>query len=560
MISTKFRRAGGEPLDYHVVKTVQEPGAATEYAVRMRDGVRLATDVYIPGGDEIRRPAILIRLPYDKRGDYCFIPLIAEYFVAHGYIVIAQDVRGKFGSEGESLPLLNEVYDGYDTIEWAVHQPWSDGNVGMWGESYHGFTQLAAASSAHPALKAIVPCRTGRGLIDLPVRQDGERTTEVEMQLTRVYSLTFFQSNDTFEWEADWTRPYAAVAERWFETIGERSPGYDLLTPNPVKPRRFPAGDPFDAPAIPTLQTIGWWDNCAKWQWPDHDHIATRPAWAATEFLLIEPRDHEGYLYTGKPYGPEDDHFVNPEALRRLVAEFCEPAVEFYDVFLRRQGTSNDIPRVRWRVAGEAEFRTSPSWPPPGADRLDLYLVAGRLRTESSSQLEEATWVHDPDDLVPSPCETSFAFLKDFGDEAYLAERDDVLVFETAPTEAPVTLAGPVELVATVRSSGPEADFFARLTDLAPDGSAHLIVQGQRTLFEAQDPYRLTVPMDHAGYVLQKGHAFRLTIASSEAGDYVSAPGTGEHRWLAVETCRTEQSIALGGDEGAVLRLTRLVN
>lgn len=146
--------------------------------IRMRDRVLLAGDVYLPGApgtpDATPGDTILIRLPYDKSGVYCFIPLIAEYFTQHGYRVVAQDVRGKFRSEGEALLFVNEVNDGYDTIEWVTQQPWSNGHVAMWGDSYYGYTQWAAAASGHPALKAISPRVTGTKLGE-PVRKDSVR-------------------------------------------------------------------------------------------------------------------------------------------------------------------------------------------------------------------------------------------------------------------------------------------------------------------------------------------------------------------------------------------------
>ena len=94
----------------------------TEYKVACRDGVRLATDVYLPDGDDSPGDTILIRLPYDKSGSYTFIPLIAEYFMARGYRVVAQDVRGKFRSEGRALLFVNEVDDGRDTLDWLISQ------------------------------------------------------------------------------------------------------------------------------------------------------------------------------------------------------------------------------------------------------------------------------------------------------------------------------------------------------------------------------------------------------------------------------------------------------
>ncbi len=158
-------------ITYERIEAMPVDPRASEYMVRMRDGVKLATDVYLPEPDCGPGPTILIRLPYDKNGDYTYIPDISAYFAAHGYRVAAQDVRGKFRSEGETILWVNEAYDGYDTLDWIVNQPWSDGVVGMWGDSYYGFTQLAAASTAHPALRAIAPRVTGTRLGDLPETQ-----------------------------------------------------------------------------------------------------------------------------------------------------------------------------------------------------------------------------------------------------------------------------------------------------------------------------------------------------------------------------------------------------
>jgi hypothetical protein len=138
------------PLDPHAEQTM----------VPMSDHVRLATDVYLPNRPG-RLPAILVRLPYDKCGRYTFMPQLAPCFTERGYTFVVQDVRGKFRSEGETMPFVREIGDGYDTLEWIVRQPWSDGMVGMYGDSYYGFTQWAAVASGHPSLKAIVPRVTG---------------------------------------------------------------------------------------------------------------------------------------------------------------------------------------------------------------------------------------------------------------------------------------------------------------------------------------------------------------------------------------------------------------
>ncbi|MGH8963658.1 MAG: CocE/NonD family hydrolase, partial [Jatrophihabitantaceae bacterium] len=130
------------------------PGAEPQM-VGMRDGVRLATDVYLPQPLRGRAPAVLLRTCYDKCGPLMSLPATATVLAAAGYVAVVQDVRGRFRSEGERLPFFHELADGYDTLNWIERQPWSNGIVGMLGTSYLGFAQWAAAAGGHPALRAL---------------------------------------------------------------------------------------------------------------------------------------------------------------------------------------------------------------------------------------------------------------------------------------------------------------------------------------------------------------------------------------------------------------------
>ena len=552
-------RATRRMVPYERVTSQPVNERAVEHMVPMRDGVRLATDVYLPEGDSGPGPTVLIRSPYDKNGTYCFLPLCADYFVGHGYRVVVQDVRGKFRSEGETVIFTHEALDGYDTLEWIVGMPWSDGVVGMWGDSYYGFTQLAAASTGHPALKAIVPRVTGTRLGDLPVPTPGRRTMDAEMSTGRLYPTTHFQSNDTFAWVPDWShRPLADEVEAWFDTIGERSPTYDMWMPDPVGIERFPVGQPFDAPPIPMLQTIGYWDNCAPWQWEDHELIRERPAWAAVEYLLLEAVDHENYAFAEVPISAVTDHALNLAALEAMLPRYLGPAVEFFDVFLRGRGRPDDIPRVRWVVAGESHRRTASAWPPAEVETRVLYPWEGELISAPHPDSVELSWVHDASDPAPSPVENPFAFLAEYPDERGLADRGDVLTFEAEVLGAPLLLAGPVSLRVTVSSTGPEMDVFARLVDVADDGAAHLIARGQLTLLDAIIPGEVEIPMGHVGYRVAAGHHLRLTVASSDYPEFIPPPGDGGHRWLTRETVPNIQTVRLGGETGARMTLSVL--
>ncbi|GAA2684281.1 CocE/NonD family hydrolase [Actinoplanes palleronii] len=527
--------------------------AATQHMVRMRDGVRLATDVYLPV-DPQPGPVILTRLPYDKCGEYTFMPRVAAYFTARGYTMVVQDVRGKFRSEGETLLFVNEAYDGHDTLDWIVQQEWSDGVVGMWGDSYYGFTQWAAASTGHPALRAIAPRVTGTRLGELPGPVPGQRTHDTEMGVARVYPLSMFHDQDMLEWEFDWSRrPLAAQVEEFFATVGSRSASYDVWFPHPVTLRRFPAGSPFDAPPVPVLMTIGWWDNCAPWSWHDHREIQRRPAWARNEYLLLEAIDHENHSHF------ELDPLVRTADSDAALPRYLDPAIEFFDVFLR--GQDRDLPRVRWQLAnsGDPAHRADVAWPPPAAHEIVLRPAGaaaaagaapgGTLTTApvaGTGPAETATWIHDAADPVPSPVADAFSFLAEYPDERHLADRPDVLAFTAAPVTAPLDLAGPIRLRATAGSDGPEMDLFARLLDVAPDGTAKLIARGQQTILDPGAAFAVELDLGHVGYRLPAGHALRLTVASSDAPEFVPAPGTGEHRWLAVTTVPNRQRLQLG--------------
>lgn len=528
---------------------------ATQEFPRMRDGVRLATDVYLPEGDDSPGDAILIRLPYDKNGDYTFMSLIAEYFMGRGYRVITQDVRGKFRSEGEALLFVHEAADGYDTIEWIANQRWSNGRVAMWGDSYYGFTQWAAVSAQHPALRAIAPRVTGTQLGEPVIRRAGEATSRVEWAISYMYPVTYFHSADMYLWELDPARrPFSAQIEEFFEQVGSRSISYDQWYPRPVHLNRFPFGSPFEARAIPTLHTIGWWDNCAPLSWADVAEIAKRPTWALTHFLRIESMDHEGYYLLDSP--EDRTETATLEQLKAKLPQMLDPALDFFDVFVRGIGHVDDIPRVSWNLAGTDEQRIDTTWPPTESHELTLFATAsGTLDEAPVAETSDLEWRHDPEDLVPSSVPNAFAFLLYHPDEHALADRPDVLVFDAPVTEKTIDLAGPVTARARAHSSGPTMDLFVRLLDVDPSGSALRIARGQVHIADATASTPLTVDLGNVGYRLAPGHHLRLHVSSSDYPEFIPQPGTGADPWSATETTPNTQHLGVGGVDGLAITL-----
>lgn len=551
--------------DTSVILPAPVPQQATEHMVRMRDGTRLATDVYLPPGGA-PTATVLVRLCYDKDGRYTFMPQLAPRVTGRGYAFVVQDVRGKFRSEGTTLAFVHEARDGYDTLEWISRQQWSDGKVGMFGDSYYGFTQWAAVSSGHPALRAIVPRVTSAnlGMINAGRSERKGDVGDVDWLVSAAYLSHYWLDNFIHEYENDYSlRPLVEIFEEGFRRVGARSASFDMLIPRGVPAPSYPDGHPFDARPVPVLHVVGWFDNLVIAHMRDYEELASRPAWALAQYLIADSTDHENYHLSLAPVGPENDHDSNDEALESMLALYLDPALEFFDVFLKELRGPEAIPRVRWHL-GHVGYRESSAWPPPGSSELSLYLgelvnankSSGRLSESLPADEEDVSWTHDPDDLIPSAVENSFAFLHSYPDEGPLGDRDDVLVFTTDERREPLDMTGPVRLFVRVSSDAPTTDVYAKVLDVAPDGSARMIVRGQGHL-RAPSPSRLAeIELGHTGYRLRPGHRLRLHIASSDYPEYVPHPGSDDDPWLTTTWRESRQTLHTGPDSPARILLT----
>ncbi|MFJ9712534.1 CocE/NonD family hydrolase [Streptomyces sp. NPDC101234] len=539
------------PLPVHRAEPAPVPDSATQVMVAMRDGVRLATDLYLPSDHAGRLPAALVRLPYDKNSRYVFMDRIAAYLTARGYAVVVQDVRGKFRSEGETMPFVHEADDGYDTIDWIVRQEWSNGRVGMFGDSYYGATQWAAASAGHPALKAIAPRVTGAD----GIRPDYWERDGVTQLFGALYYAAYWTDRWVYEFQPDLTRrPLIQAMEEIADGIGARPAMWDSFVPEVKALPAFPYGHPFDGRPLPVLHQAGWFDNCLQPSIGDWAELTSRPDWAPLQYLQADSIDHENYHLDDVPVPPELDHAVVDSAVDRLLPRHLDPLVEFFDVFVKGEGTPERLPRVRWHH-GHLGDRTADTWPPAGARTLRLYLDEGGLRADAPARERTVSWVHDPADPVPSLVPDTFAALRHHVDESPLHDRADVLVFTTDPATEPLDLAGPVRATLAVGTDGPGAHVFLKLLDVSPDGAAHVLVRGQR-LIPGGAPAPVTFDLTHTGYRLRPGHALRLHIASSDFPTYVPHPGTEENPWLAADGRTTTQTLVTGGEHASHLSLT----
>jgi predicted acyl esterase len=553
-MTTEFTRIEPAPVD----------PAAEPVMVRTRDGVGLAADLYLPARAS-RHPTVLVRLPYDKCGRYTFMPQVAPLFTERGYAFVVQDVRGKFRSEGPTVPYVHEAGDGYDTIDWIVAQPWSDGKVGMFGDSYYGFTQWAAVASGHPALRAIVPRVTS---VSIGTVRLGTRWDEgVQVLYGADYFAHYWLDRFIYEFEVDWShRPLAEVFDQAFRAVGARSAAVDELVADARGKSAFDpfrGGHPFDRLRIPVLHAGGWFDNLAPDQMRDYMTLQRRGHPSSPQHLIMDSTDHENYHLDLVPITPERDHDSDDAALARMLPSYVGPALEFFDHYLRGlEGPA--LPAVRWHH-GHVGWQAAVAWPPPGATELRLHLSDGRqatggpegggLSVTPDRAPADATWTHDPDDLVPSTVGDPFAFLHEYPDERDVERRQDVMTFTTDELETPLDLAGPVSATLRVTSTAASTALFAKVLDVFPDGTSRMLQRGQALERDAADGGMARVELGHLGYRVQAGHRLRLHVASSDFPLYLWHPGTTENPWTASSGTPSEQRLRTGGSDGSSLTL-----
>jgi putative CocE/NonD family hydrolase len=531
---------------------------AEQVMVPMRDGVRLATDVYLPHRPAGRLPVVLVRLPYDKSGEFSFMPQVAPRFTERGYAFVVQDVRGKVRSEGETFAFVHEVADGFDTLEWIARAPWSNGAVGMFGDSYYGFTQWAAAASGHPALRAMVP-----------------RMTTSEIGTDWMYLDGVFNLGTMLEWAAetwvepallhhdlDWAaRPIDAVVPATL--AGQRSASLDhWRRRGPDDPfwtsGIFPGGLPVPG-RIPTLHVGGWYDVFSRGQLRDYAR-ASASSGAADQFLVMDASDHFDDVLTAA--GRTDDYAASQATLAVFLdSSYLPPALAFFDRYLRG-GDSLAAPPVRWAL-GEHGLRESSTWPPAGAAPLVLFPTAaeaalgspdgGGLASSPDGVAGQVSWTHDPADPVPSLVPDPWRPLLALPDESSGHGRDDVATFTGDALRLPLDLAGPAVVEVELEANHGTAHLVATLCDVAPDGAARRILEGAALVVGAEPGVGVRVDLGDTGYRLAGGHRLRLALAGSSYPRWVVHPGTDEDPFDATATHPVELRVRLGSSTRLVL-------
>jgi putative CocE/NonD family hydrolase len=527
-------------------------------AMKTRDGVTLYADIYRPKSFD-KFPVILMRTPYDKSASWAVSP--AFQMVQRGYVVVIQDVRGRYTSEGEWYPFKHEQADGFDTVEWVASLPYSDGKVGMIGASYVGATQMLAAIAQPPHLVAIAPNMTASNYHDGWTYQGGAFEQWFDQNWTSQLAQNTFQrlvNQNTNALVSTPTLPLAnysifnfgqlpadaqltaAIAPYYLDWLAH--PDYDDYW------KQWSIEESFSKITVPMLQVGGWYDifnaGTLRNYMGAKAHGSTDAA-RSQQHLLIEIGGHAGF---GRRIGDVD---FGPHATENV---YTNVILDWYDFLLKgiKNQFSTDKP-VKLFVMGANEYRQEDDWPPPQAERTKYFLhssgkansLLGDGSLSASAPRSEAsdTYVYNPANPAPTIggplCCDAEHMEPGPRDQRSVENRDDVLVYSTGPLQRDLEVTGPVTADLFVKSSAVDTDFTAKLVDVAPDGFAQDLTEGilrmryrtspeHAALLNPGEIYEISLDLWATSNVFLRGHTLRLEVSSSNFPRFDRNLNTGE--------------------------------
>ncbi|MDL5366370.1 CocE/NonD family hydrolase [Xanthomonas sp. NCPPB 2654] len=558
-------------------KTFVAPTEGNDYVKRevmipMRDGVKLHTVIVLPKGAQ-HAPMLLTRTPYDASGRASrmasphmrdLLPQGDEVFVDGGYIRVFQDIRGKYGSQGDYVmtrplrgPLngskVDHATDAWDTIDWLVKNVReSNGKVGMIGSSYEGFTVVMALTDPHPALKVAAP--------ESPMIDGWMGDDWLNYGAFRQVNFDYFtgqltqrgkgsgiprQGHDDYSnfLRAGSAGDYAKAAGLeqlpWWRKLTEH-PAYDAFWQGQALDKVM-ARTPLK---VPTLWLQGLWDQEDMWG-AIHSYQAMEPRDAGNDknYLVMGPWRHSQVNYDGASLGALKFDGDTALQFRRDVLK------PFFDQYLVDGAPKADTPPVFIYNTGENHWDRLQAWPRScaqgcAARSKPLYLAAGgtlSFDAPAAGQGDYEEYVSDPAKpvpFVPRPV--------DFGDrdvwttwlvhdQRFVDGRPDVLSFVSEPLDAPLSIAGVPEVNLQASTSGSDSDWVVKLIDVYPDEMASdpkmggyelavsmAIFRGRyRESFETPKPIAPNQPLAYnfglptANHTFQRGHRVMVQVQSS---------------------------------------------
>ena len=523
--------------------------------VAMRDGVTLATDIYRPDAPG-KFPAILIRTPYSRAGAGASEQ--GHWFAARGYVVVEQDVRGRYDSDGHFYAFKNEANDGYDTDEWFGSQPWFDGNLGTMGGSYVGYVQWAQAIRGSRYLKAMVGAVTSPDIYGNWIYINGALHYGFDLPWGGVdIDGHVDQFAADFAWDAIYKHLPFATAD---EAAHHRTPHYRDWLAHPTRDSYWDGislETDYNKVAVPILSVDGWYDIFLRGALQDDAavrKVGKTEVARSGKRLMLGPWAHStgtrNALTNGRAGGaPPDPLDFGDDA----VVDMQKVSLRWFDHWLK--GVDNGVERdsaVRIFVMGVNHWRNESEWPLARTRYTNYYIHSrGRANSVDGDGVLSVTapgkeradgFSYDPADPVPSMGGNVCCSTVPSGpwDQRSVERRDDVLVYTTPEMTAPMEITGPISMTLFASTSAKDTDWTAKLVDVHPDGYAQNIQSGiARARYreaagkaakpiEANRIYSYTIDLWATSVVLLPGHRLRLEVSSSDFPRFDRNLNTGE--------------------------------
>jgi putative CocE/NonD family hydrolase len=517
--------------------------------VKMRDGVSLAADIYRPVSDE-KFPVLVERTPYDRSGETA----IANELASHGYVVVLQDTRGRYGSGGEFYPFRDESFDGYDTVEWAARLDRSNGKVGMFGGSYVGATQMLAAMAAPPHLLSVFPYVTASEYYDGWTYQSGALMQWFTSSWTSILATdTLRRQVEHTRAPKDWTRQlplesYPILKTPELTTLAPYFKDWLAHEREDVYWRRWKVSDHYSEMSVLGLHGAGWHDLFLKGSIKNyvglHEHAAT-PEARAGQRLIVGPWAHA----PTSPEGKIGDVVFGKSAVLDLTAI----ALQWFDYSLK--GIKNEYATaapVRLFIMGDNVWRDEQEFPLKRTRYTKYYLHSekganslngdGALSLAPPAVEKKDEFEYDPKNPVPTIggrlcCGQMLP--PGPADQRPNESRRDVLVFSTPPLTADIEVTGFISLELYASTTAVTTDFTALLVDVDPNGYARFLTDGIVRAGYGEDAAngskvtpnevrKYTIDLWATANVFKAGHRVRLYVSSSNFPRFNLNLNTGE--------------------------------
>lgn len=545
--------------------SADEPIILKNQPVELSDGIILKADVYLPDSTN-SYPVILMRTPYGKfqrEKD-------GRMWAGKNYVAVIQDTRGKWESEGEFYPFFNELNDGLETIDWIEDQEWCNGEIGMFGTSYSGFSALVLAAHGHPALKSIFILSGWLNESDI-IRPGGAN----HHMLNLAWMLhEFTQTKRSLkEYNFDELFSYLPIKDV-FESIGITETPWDTraLLKELNKLKNLSAAEM----SIPVFTMSGWYDFVLNASLNVYNELRNNHP---QNKLLVGPWGHDQAI--NDQYQVGDVNFEQTAKMGR--SKLNNLITDWFDFTIKKkQNSLENMADAELFLMGENKWEEFDEFPSPELTQKTFYVSSagnantsngdGRLIKSKSTNEMSDQFMFDPNNPVPTYGGANFHFfphLLGIRDQSEIENRADVLVYTSDKLKDDLTILGEIKVELFASTEGKDTDFTAKLVEVNKDGYAGIITEGivrlsrrnkvnQKEKIISGKIYKAEIDLGFTGVTIKKGNRIRLEISSSNFPKYDRNPNTGEDAYEATKLVPVNQTIYHGSKYASKLKLTIL--